>query len=129
MKIIKENRSWIITGLETFTLGLLFALENNFIDQPPHMLNFVRLVDDPPFAITLMIIGFYVTVYSLTQHYGKATKAVVTFVLLFLWTFYFIIFLIHDITGPFTIPRYTTIVTGFIVVRIMGDAVGEVKIE
>lgn len=122
MKHIRENRFWIITGLETFVLGLLFALENNFIDAPPHMPTFVRVVDDPPFAIVLMIIGFYVFVVSSTQRLDIATYTVINFILTSFWTFYFIIFMIHDITGPFLVPRYTTVMTGFIVFRIMGES-------
>lgn len=123
MKYVRENRFWTITGLETFILGMFFGLNNNFVGQPLHMPVFVKVVDDPPFAIVLMIVGFYVTLISMSKHFTEANKAVVTFVLLFIWTFYFIIFLLHDIVGPFTIPRYTTIITGFIVFRVMVEAV------
>ena len=123
MKYVRENRFWTITGLETFILGMLLGLEDNFIVQPPHMPAFVKVVDDPPFAIVLMIVGFYVTLISVSKYFTEANKAVVTFTLLFIWTFYFVIFLLHDIVGPFTIPRYTTIITGFIVLRVMVEAV------
>lgn len=126
MKYVRENRFWTITGFETFILGMLFGLENNFIDQPPHMPVFVKAVDDPPFAIMLMIVGFYVTLISVSKHFTESNKAVVTFTLLFIWTFYFIIFLIHDIVGPFTIPRYTTIITGFIVLRVMVESIWDI---
>ncbi|MQS52181.1 hypothetical protein [Companilactobacillus mishanensis] len=127
MKHIRVNRFWVISGLETFILGLLFALENNFIDQPPHMPKFVSLVDNPPFAIMLMIVGFYVCMTACTHYFSQSTRSVVTFILLFIWTFYFIIFLIHDVTGPFLIPRYTTVITGFIVLRVMSEAMWSKK--
>lgn len=121
MKYLKKNHSWFLTGMETLALGLIFLGNNNFINRPSSALTFITVVDDPPFAIALMIIGLYV-MFSCLGVLKKPVKEIIVFLLLFVWTFYLIIFVIHDIDAPVLMPRFTTIFILFIDIRILCEA-------
>lgn len=118
---LKKNRSWFLTGMETFALGLLFIANGNFIDRPPSAPPFIASVDDPPFAIALILVGLY-TMFSCFDILHHSRKELITFVLLFVWTFYLVIFSIHDFTSPIFMPKFTTIFILFIVIRILFEA-------
>lgn len=121
MGYLKKNRFWFLTGMETFALGLLFIANENFIDRPPNAPQFIASVDDPPFAISLIIIGLYV-MFSCFDTLHHSVKDIIVFLLLFVWTFYLIVFSIHDFTSQVFIPKFTTIFILFIVVRILFEA-------
>lgn len=121
MKHLKKNHFWLLTGMETFALGLLFITNNNYIDKPPSAPLFITNVDDPPFAIALIIIGAYV-MFSCFDYLHESNKGLIVFLLLFVWTFYLVIFSIHDFTSPIFIPKFTTIFILFIVIRILFEA-------
>lgn len=107
--------------METFALGLLFISNGNFIDRPPSAPPFIANVDDPPFAIALIIIGLYV-MFSCFDELRKSNKDLIVFLLLFVWTFYLIIFSIHDLTAPVLLPKFKTIFILFINIRILLEA-------
>jgi len=96
-------------------------MSGNFIDRPPTTPPFITHVDDPPFAIALIIVGLYV-MFSCLGYLDKSAKDIIIFILLFIWTFYLIIFMIHDFTSPVFMPKFTTIFILFIVVRILFEA-------
>jgi len=121
LKYLKQNHFWFITGAETFTLGIIFILTGNFIDRPPNAPGFIANVDDPPFAIALIIIGLYV-MFSCFDELRKSNKELIVFLLLFVWTFYLIIFSIHDLTAPVLLPKFTTLFILFINIRILLEA-------
>jgi len=121
LKYLKRNHFWFLTGMETFALGLLFASNANFIDRPPTTPPFIASVDDPPFAIALILVGLY-TMFSCFDVLHHSTKDVITFILLFVWTFYLVIFSIHDFTSPVFMPKFTTVFILFIVIRILFEA-------
>ena len=121
MKFLKQNHFWFLTGAETFTLGLIFIFSGNFIDRPPNAPGLITNVDDPPFAIALILVGLY-TMFACFDILHHSRKELITFVLLFVWTFYLVIFSIHDFTSPIFMPKFTTIFILFIVVRILFEA-------
>lgn len=121
MKYLKKNHSWFLTGMETVALGLIFLGSGNFIDRPSAAPAFITTVDDPPFAIALMIIGLYV-MFSCLGVLAKPVKEIIVFLLLFVWTFYLIIFAIHDINAPTLMPNFDTIFILFIDIRILFEA-------
>lgn len=107
--------------METLALGLIFLGTGNFIDRPSAAPAFIITVDDPPFSIALMIIGLYV-MFSCLRDLKKPVKEIIVFLLLFVWTFYLIIFAIHDIDAPTVMPGFTTIFISFIDIRILFEA-------
>jgi hypothetical protein len=121
LKYLKLNHFWFLTGAETFTLGLIFIFTDNFIDLPPNAPDFIASVDDPPFSIALFIIGLYV-MFSCFHYMYKSNKDLIVFILLFVWTFYLIIFSIHDFSAPVLMPQFTTSFIFFIDVRILFEA-------
>ncbi|CAJ2235097.1 hypothetical protein CPR18618_PPKEINIP_00922 [Companilactobacillus paralimentarius] len=121
MRYLKKNHSWFLTGMETVALGLIFLGTGNFIDRPASAPAFITTVDDPPFAIALMIIGLYV-MFSCLGVLKKPVKEIIVFLLLFIWTFYLIIFAIHDINAPTLMPNFDTIFILFIDIRILFEA-------
>ena len=94
------NRAWFINGLETLALGITMILSNNFIDRPP---DFVMHIDEPIFSIPVVTVGLYVIISSF--HYLRGlNQKLVTFLPLFIWTFYFLMFLffeIHQFQRPY----------------------------
>ena len=121
MKFLKQNHFWFLTGAETFTWGLIFIFSGTFIDRPPNAPGFIANVDDPPFAIALLIIGLYV-MFSCFDYLHKSNKDLIVFILLFVWTFYLIIFSIHDFSAPILMPKFTTLFIFFIDIRILLEA-------
>ncbi|KRK83477.1 hypothetical protein [Companilactobacillus bobalius] len=107
--------------METLALGLIFLGTGNFIDRPSAAPTFIATVDDPPFAIALIIIGLYV-MFSCLGVLTKSVKDIIVFLLLFVWTFYLIIFAIHDFNAPVLMPKFTTIFILFIDIRILFEA-------
>ncbi|MQS44234.1 hypothetical protein [Companilactobacillus mishanensis] len=119
---LKYNYLWVISGLEVFILGMIFLSNNRYIDRPPHAPSFVSLVDDPPFAIFLMFFGGLVVAYTITHELKGLPRDLVIFFLSFVWFFYFFIFAVHDITGPFNMPGLKTMISLCILLRTMGQA-------
>ena len=107
--------------METLALGLIFLGNNNFIDRPSAAPVFITTVDDPPFALALIVIGLYVMISCLGV-LKKPVKEIIVFLLLFVWTFYLIIFAIHDIDAPIIMPNFDTIFISFIDIRILFEA-------
>lgn len=116
MTILKKNRFWFIKGLETLSLGLIFLGTAHYIDQPPRAPLFITYVDDPIFAISLVIIGTYSMLICTSLNVNKRLKSIMIFSLLFIWTFYFVIFLIHDFMAPTFFPHFDTLITFYIVI-------------
>jgi len=118
------NRSWFINGLETLSLGITMILSNNFIDRTP---DFVMYIDEPVFSIPVMLVGMYVVASSFHYLHG-INQILVTFLPLFIWTFYFLMFLFHDIAMMQVIgivhfsPNFTTMISFIIIVKILLEA-------
>lgn len=118
------NRAWFINGLETLALGITMILSNNFIDRPP---DFVMHIDEPIFSIPVVMVGLYVIISSFHYLCGLNQK-LVTFLPLFIWTFYFLMFLFHDIAMMQVIgivhfsPNFTTMISLIIIIKILLEA-------
>lgn len=118
------NRSWFINGLETFALGITLMMSSHFIDRPP---DFVMHIDEPAFSIPVMLVGIYVVIASFNYLHG-INQILVTFLPLFIWTFYFLMFLFHDIAmmqmlgmNRFS-PDFTTMISFIIIIKILLEA-------
>lgn len=121
MKHIRENYSWIIDGLEVFLVGWLFLTTDHFIDKFEHTPVFITYFDDPPFSIALILIGTYI-ILSCFGYLTNSKKEIIVFLLSFIWTFYFIIFLIHDLSAPVFVPRFDTTIAMCLVIRTFCDS-------
>lgn len=118
------NQSWFINGLETLALGITLIMSNHFIDRPP---DFVMHIDELPFSIPIIAIGVYVMLASF-HHLQGINQILVTFLPLFIWTFYFLMFLFHDIAmmqilgiNRFS-PDFTTMISFIIIFKILLEA-------
>lgn len=118
MRYLRKNHFWFLTGFEVFALGILFLETDDFIGRPP---DFITNIDAPQIAIALVLVGLYSMIASCGKLKGSV-RDIVVFILLFIWSFYFIMFLIHDLAAPVMIPHFSTVFTFFIVIRILFEA-------
>jgi CHASE2 domain-containing sensor protein len=110
-----------MTGLETLILGLIFAITDNFMDRPPHSPEIISEVNKPIYSMILIFIGLFVVVVCNNELKGKL-RLIVTFLLSFVWLFYSIIFLIHDLFAPVFVPHLDTILVCAVAIRITVEA-------
>ena len=121
---LRLNRDNFINGLATLALGITLIMSSHFIDRPP---DFVMHIDEPLFSIPVTIVGIYVIISSLHYIHG-VNQSLVTVLPLFIWSFYFLMFIFHDIAmmqilgmSRFS-PDFTTMISFVIVIKILLEA-------
>lgn len=121
---LRLNRDNFINGLATLALGITLIMSSHFIDRPP---DFVMHIDEPLFSIPVTIVGIYVILSSF-HHLNGLNQKLVTFLPLFIWTFYFLMFLFHDMAMMQVIgivhfsPNFTTMISFIIIIKILLEA-------
>lgn len=117
---IIKNRMWLVTAIETFILGCLFVLISNFVDDIPRpSFDVLGMFDNPGFGIILIVIGAITFLIALCDIHIFYLRRIMVFLLTFVWSFYFVIFTIHDILGPHDMPEIITVFAFGMVLRLL----------
>ena len=125
MQLLKENRFWILTSLETIFLGLTLSNPKPYLKPIVGDPSWIRLVDIPPFSLALVLVGIVCLTVCLTS-LSKFDLSIVTFLLSLVWIFSSIVLIVHDINMPdFAImyPHIDAALSTFVAVRITVEAV------
>ena len=125
MQLLKENKFWILTSLETIFLGLTFSDPKPYLKPIVGDPSWIGLVDIPPFSFALVLAGVVCLTMCLTP-LSKFGLSIVTFILSLVWIFTSIVFIVHDINLPgffIAYPHIDTTLSTFVAIRITIEAV------
>lgn len=94
---ITKNRVWFLTGFETVFLGVFFLFVPDILNSG-NLRQLFNLIDNTLPSIFLIVIGTFTIVNSAFEVEPDWHRANV-FLLEFIWAFYTVTFIIHDIQG------------------------------
>lgn len=117
-----QHRFWLLTGLETISLGLFFYSTPGYIRDGSPFHSAVNFLDDPLPVLVLLTVGFFTVVTSCFDMRPDLHRLNVV-ALQFIWTVYAAAFLIHDLNDPMGAHiGIVTILFWAIVVRIFVES-------
>jgi len=83
--------------METYGLGVYFLIKQNTFAFVPPRPTILDIMDDPPAIFVLAIVATLAVVYSLWDINVPYYKPVMTGALTFVWAFFMIAFVVHDV--------------------------------
>lgn len=94
---LNRNRVWFWKAMETYGLGIYFIIKQNTFEFVPPRPSVLDIMDDPPAIFILAIVGTLAMVYSLWSIRLPYYKPVMTGAMTFVWAFFMLAFIFHDI--------------------------------
>lgn len=117
----QRYKELIITGFETFIIGLILSFKNGFVDDPHQPLVHASYVlDDIHWYLFMIIVGVLMIIIGMLRINKYYLDVVVTSIATGIWLAYFSAFLVQDfVRGPQPILNPSTVFIGFVVVRLL----------